>query len=167
MAKGMPGLSSTDNPPKKGDKSERKTEYDVPIAEIFQKCFPETFARELSEQLEELSDKDSQTYLPGKDRYPLIPRIDDMVDQLQGPVIYSKKSESHEREHEEHLKHPKLLKEGDVVCKFSKCDFGSEGNQDSIGKNEENAFQLIKQKLCRGPNFGLYLKGSEDLVEYL
>ncbi|GKG22868.1 hypothetical protein Tco_0388171, partial [Tanacetum coccineum] len=31
------------------------------------------------------------------------------------------------------------------------------------GEKEENAFQLIKQKLCSVPQFWLYLKGAKTL----
>ncbi|GJT05150.1 putative reverse transcriptase domain-containing protein [Tanacetum coccineum] len=100
--------------------------------------------KELSEQLQELSDKGfirpssspwgapvlfvkkkdgsfrmcidyrELNKLTVKNRYPL-PRIDDLFDQLQG---------SNEREHEEHLKAIlELLKKEKLYAKFSKCEF--------------------------------------------
>ncbi|GJU72550.1 putative reverse transcriptase domain-containing protein [Tanacetum coccineum] len=57
-----------------------------------------------------------------KNRYPL-PRIDDLFDQLQGSIIYSKIDLS-KKEHEEHLRQIlKLLKKEELYAKFSKCEF--------------------------------------------
>nr|GEZ28082.1 hypothetical protein [Tanacetum cinerariifolium] len=116
--------------------------------------------KELSEQLQELSDKGfirpssspwgapvlhvkrkdglfrmcidyrELNKLTVKNRY-LLPRIDDLFDQLQGSSIYSKidlRSGYHqlrdEKEHEEHLKTIlELLKEEKLYAKFSKCEF--------------------------------------------
>ncbi|GKB75461.1 putative reverse transcriptase domain-containing protein [Tanacetum coccineum] len=111
------------------DKSGEKRLEDVPIVRDFQKVFPENSRapyrlapskiKELSEQLQELSDKgfirpSSSSWgapvlfvkkkdgsfrmcieyqelnkLTVKNRYPL-PRIDDLLDQLQGSSVYSK-----------------------------------------------------------------------------
>ncbi|GJZ22872.1 putative reverse transcriptase domain-containing protein [Tanacetum coccineum] len=69
-------------------------------------------------------------------------------------LIYSRD----EKEHEEHLKAIlELLKEEKLYAKFSKCKFW-------IPK-EENAFQLIKQKLYSAPILTLP-EGSEDSVVY-
>nr|GEX50075.1 retrotransposon protein, putative, Ty3-gypsy subclass [Tanacetum cinerariifolium] len=69
-------------------------------------------------------------------------------------LIYSKD----EKEHEEHLTTIlELLKEEKLYAKFSKCEFW-------IPK-EENAFQLIKQKLCSVPILALP-EGSKDFVVY-
>nr|GEW79886.1 putative reverse transcriptase domain-containing protein [Tanacetum cinerariifolium] len=87
-----------------------------------------------------------------------------------------------EKEHEEHLKEILgLLKEEKLYAKFSKCEFWipkgflkiaksmTKLTQKAIkfdwGKKEENAFQLIKQKLCSAPILALP-KGSEDFVVY-
>ncbi|GJV87434.1 putative reverse transcriptase domain-containing protein [Tanacetum coccineum] len=103
-----------------------------------------------------------------KNRY-LLPRIDDLFDQLQGS---------------------KLLKKDKLYAKFSKCEFWIPNVQflghvidsrgihvdptkiESIkdwaspkGEKEENAFQLIKQKLCSAPILALP-EGSEDFVVY-
>ncbi|GJT26650.1 putative reverse transcriptase domain-containing protein [Tanacetum coccineum] len=97
------------------DKSEEKRLEDVPIV----RDFPEVFPEDLSEQLQELSDKGfirpnslpcgapvlfvkkkdgsfrmcidyrELNKLTVKNRYPL-PRIDDLFDQLQGSSVYSK-----------------------------------------------------------------------------
>ncbi|GKD38763.1 hypothetical protein Tco_1258970 [Tanacetum coccineum] len=84
--------------------------------------------KELSKQLQELSDKGF--IRPMKIRYPLS-RIDDLFDQLQGSSIYSKidlRSGYHqlrdEKEHEEHLKAIlELLKKEKLYAKFSKSEF--------------------------------------------
>ncbi|GJS96585.1 putative reverse transcriptase domain-containing protein [Tanacetum coccineum] len=65
-----------------------------------------------------------------KNRYPLL-RIDDLFDQLQGSIIYSKidlRSGYHQlrdkKEHAEHLKAIlELLKKEKLYAKFSKCEF--------------------------------------------
>nr|GEW06376.1 putative reverse transcriptase domain-containing protein [Tanacetum cinerariifolium] len=105
--------------------------------------------KELSEQLQELSDKDDI-------------------------LIYLK----NEKEHAEHLKEILgLLKEEKLYAKFSKCKLWipkiaksmTKLKQKAIkfdwGEKEENAFQLIKQKLCSAPILGLP-EGSEDFVVY-
>ncbi|GJS19092.1 hypothetical protein Tco_0447724 [Tanacetum coccineum] len=116
--------------------------------------------KELSEQLQELSDKGfirpssspwgapvlfikkkdgsfrmcidyrELNKLTVKNRY-LLPRIDDLFDQLQGSNIYSKidlRSGYHQlrdkKEHEEHIKAIlELLKKEQLYAKFSKCEF--------------------------------------------
>ncbi|GJW03086.1 putative reverse transcriptase domain-containing protein [Tanacetum coccineum] len=91
---------------------------------------------------------------------------------------------NNEREHEEHLKTIlELLKEEKLYAKFSKCLAGY--NRRSIrrifeiaksrrnlhkksvrfGIKEEDAFQLIKQKLCSAPILALP-EGNEDFVVY-
>ncbi|GJU47893.1 putative reverse transcriptase domain-containing protein [Tanacetum coccineum] len=65
------------------------------------------------------------------------------------------------KEHEEHLKAIlELLKKEKLYAKFSKCEFWI-----PKGEKEENAFQLIKQKLCSAPILALP-EGSEDFVVY-
>ncbi|GJT38339.1 putative reverse transcriptase domain-containing protein [Tanacetum coccineum] len=179
--------------------------------------------KELSEQLQELSDKGfirpssspwgapvlfvkkkdgsfrmcidyrELNKLTVKNRYPLL-RIDDLFDQLQGSSIYSKidlRSGYHQlrvreqdipkmdkKEHEEHLKAIlELLKKEKLYAKFSKCKFYISKIAKSMTKliqkgikfdwdeKEENAFQLIKQKLCSAPILALP-EGSEDFVVY-
>ncbi|GJS75989.1 putative reverse transcriptase domain-containing protein [Tanacetum coccineum] len=89
-------------------------------------------------------------------------------------LIYSKDK----KEHEEHLKAIlELLKKEKLFAKFSKCKFwipkvqflghviDSRGVKFDWGEKEENAFQLLKQKLCSAPILALP-KGSEDFVVY-
>ncbi|GJY92638.1 putative reverse transcriptase domain-containing protein, partial [Tanacetum coccineum] len=178
--------------------------------------------KELSEQLQELSDKgfirpssspwgapvlfvkkkdgsfrmciDYQELnkLTVKNRYPLL-RIDDLFDQLQGSSVYSKidlRSGYHQlrdkKEHEEHLKTIlELLKKEELYAKFSKCLAGyyrrfiegflknaksmtkltQKGIKFDWSEKEENAFQLIKQKLCIASILALP-KGSKDFMVY-
>ncbi|GJX09390.1 putative reverse transcriptase domain-containing protein [Tanacetum coccineum] len=91
-----------------------------------------------------------------------------------------------EKEHEEHLKAIlELLKKEKLYAKFSKCLAGyyrrfiegfskiakpmikltHKGIKFDWGEKEENAFQLIKQKLCSAPILALP-KGSKDFVVY-
>ncbi|GKE56867.1 putative reverse transcriptase domain-containing protein, partial [Tanacetum coccineum] len=91
-----------------------------------------------------------------------------------------------EKEHEEHLKVMlELIKKEKLYAKFSKCLAGyyrrfikgfskiaksmtkltQKGIRFDWGKKEDNAFQLIKQKLCSAPILAL-LGGSKDFVVY-
>ncbi|GJX20414.1 putative reverse transcriptase domain-containing protein [Tanacetum coccineum] len=101
-------------------------------------------------------------------------------------LIYSKSKE----EHKEHLKTiMELLKKEQLYAKFSKCDFWLESvqllghviNSKGVhvdpakltqknkkyewGKDEEEAFQSLKNKLCCAPILAL-TEGSEDFVVY-
>nr|GFB04962.1 putative reverse transcriptase domain-containing protein [Tanacetum cinerariifolium] len=90
-------------------------------------------------------------------------------------LIYSK----NEKEHEEHLKEILgLLKKRSCTQSFQSVNFGfrrynflvmslkaEKGIKYDWGEKEENAFQLIKQKLCSEPILALP-KGSEDFVVY-
>ncbi|GJV52934.1 putative reverse transcriptase domain-containing protein [Tanacetum coccineum] len=127
-----------------------------------------------------------------KNRYPL-PRIDDLFDQLQGSSIYSKidlRSDYHQlRVRKQDI--PKttfrtwyghyefqVMSFGltnapavfmdimTVMCKPSLDKFCDPKESNLIrGEKEENAFQLIKQKLCSAPILALP-EGSEDFVVY-
>nr|GEU40492.1 hypothetical protein [Tanacetum cinerariifolium] len=94
-----------------------------------------------------------------KNRYPL-PRIDDLFDQLQGSLIYSKID----------------LRSGlagyyrRFIAGFSKITksmtkLTRKGAKFDLGDKEEAAFQLIMQKLCSAPILALS-EGSEDFVVY-
>nr|GFA29993.1 hypothetical protein [Tanacetum cinerariifolium] len=81
-------------------------------------------------------------------------------------------------EHEVHLKLAlDLLKKEKLFAKFPKCEFwlqevhflghvvNSEGIHYEWGKEQEEAFQALKDNLCNAPIFSLP-KGSEDFVVY-
>ncbi|GJS30071.1 retrovirus-related pol polyprotein from transposon 17.6 [Tanacetum coccineum] len=133
--------------------------------------------KELSKQLQELSDKgfirpsSSPWGAPVKNRYPL-PRIDDLFDQLQGSSIYSKidlRSGYHQlRVREQDI--PKTAFRTRFIEGFSKIaksmtKLTQKGIKFEWGEKEENSFQLIKQKLCSTPILALP-EGSEDFVVY-
>ncbi|GJY09485.1 putative reverse transcriptase domain-containing protein [Tanacetum coccineum] len=169
--------------------------------------------KELSKQLQELTDKDLRSgyhQLRVREQDPL-PRIDDLFDQLQGSSIYSEidlrsgyqqprvreqdipktafqtryghyefqvmpfgltNVPADEKEHEEHLKAIlELLKKEQLYAKFieefskiakSMTKLTQKGIKFVWGVKEENAFQLIKQKLYSAPILALP-EGSEDL----
>ncbi|GJY21248.1 putative reverse transcriptase domain-containing protein [Tanacetum coccineum] len=91
-------------------------------------------------------------------------------------LIYSR----NEKEHEEHLKTiMESLKKEELYAKFSKCEFWINTVKNSLvhvfdrvknqkfdwGEEQEEAFQLLKQKLCVAPILALP-EGSEDFVVY-
>ncbi|GKD16233.1 putative reverse transcriptase domain-containing protein [Tanacetum coccineum] len=85
---------------------------------------------------------------------------------------YMVKGCQNEKEHEEHLKTIlELLKKEQIFIKgFSKIaksmtKLTQKGIRFDWGLKEENAFQLIKQKLCSAPILDLH-EGSEDFVVY-
>nr|GEW16777.1 putative reverse transcriptase domain-containing protein [Tanacetum cinerariifolium] len=190
MAKGCQIFLAQISAKKEEVKSEGKQLKDVPIVRDFPKVFPEDLPgfpparpvefqidlilgavpvarapyrlapsemKELSEQLQELSDKGfiRPSSSPGEPRSCL-----------------SKKRMDHsgcdEKEHEEHLKEIlELLKEEKLYAKFSKCEFWipKKGIKFDWGEKEDNAFQLIKQKLCSASILTLP-EGNEDFVVY-
>ncbi|GKB30274.1 putative reverse transcriptase domain-containing protein [Tanacetum coccineum] len=71
-------------------------------------------------------------------------------------------------EHEEHLKLIlELLKTEELYAKFSKCDFwlSKESVKFDWGEKEEDAFQLLKQKLCSSPILALP-EGSKNFMRH-
>ncbi|GJT50420.1 putative reverse transcriptase domain-containing protein [Tanacetum coccineum] len=79
-------------------------------------------------------------------------------------LVYSKDK----KEHGKHLKIIlELLKKERLYAKFSKCDFwlDSKDKKYEWGKEEEEAFQTLKQKLCSAPILALP-EGIEDFVVY-
>nr|GEU88883.1 putative reverse transcriptase domain-containing protein [Tanacetum cinerariifolium] len=119
-------------------------------------------------------DLTNRVYNPYLDKFVIV-FIDDIL-------IYSK----NEKEHKEHLKAIlKLHKKEKLYAKFSKCEFWipkrfiegfskisksmtkltQKGIKFDWGEKKENAFQLIKQKLCSVPILALP-EGSEDFVVY-
>ncbi|GJR51237.1 putative reverse transcriptase domain-containing protein [Tanacetum coccineum] len=164
--------------------------------------------KELSEQLQELSDKGfirpssspwgapvlfvkkkdgsfrmcidyrELNKLTVKNRYPL-PRIDDLFDQLQGSSIYSKidlrsgyhqvetRTKSFQRRHFElgFAGYYRRFIEGFSKIAKVMTKLTQKGIKFDWGEKEENAFQLIKQKLCSAPILALP-EGSKDFVVY-
>ncbi|GJR38980.1 putative reverse transcriptase domain-containing protein [Tanacetum coccineum] len=151
--------------------------------------------KELSEQLQELSDKgfirpsSSPWGAPiliqhlFKDRIEigLSPAESTRTRYFKDDILNSDK-----KDHEEHLKAIlELLKNEKLYAKFSKCLAGyyqrfiegfskiaksmtkltQKGIKFDWGEKEENTFQLIKQKLCSAPILALP-EGSEDFVVY-
>ncbi|GJT97275.1 putative reverse transcriptase domain-containing protein [Tanacetum coccineum] len=120
-----------------------------------------------------------------KNRYPL-PRIDDLFDQFQGDAVWTDQCACcvyglNESKHGEHLKIIlELLKKEQLYAKFSKCDFWldpiqflghpltkltQKDKKYEWGKEEEEAFQTLKQKLCSAPILALP-EGTKDFVVY-
>ncbi|GJW43869.1 putative reverse transcriptase domain-containing protein [Tanacetum coccineum] len=124
-----------------------------------------------------------------KNRYPL-PRIDDLFDQLQGSSVYSKidlRSGYHQlRERDEDI--PKTAFRTSIVQflghlidsqglhvdpakikavkNWASLTTPTEKNKKYIwGENQESAFQLLKQNLCKAPILALP-EGNDDFVVY-
>ncbi|GJV52895.1 putative reverse transcriptase domain-containing protein [Tanacetum coccineum] len=128
------GDGSTQEKQKVEDKSENKRLEGVPIVQDFSETtgtlsiggLPRM--KELSEATERaiirqrlLKTQFSHWVTPN--RYPL-PKIDDLIDQLQASSVYSKIERKNKQEHEEHLKIIlELLKKEELYAKFSKCEF--------------------------------------------
>ncbi|GJT47784.1 putative reverse transcriptase domain-containing protein [Tanacetum coccineum] len=150
------------------DKSEKKRLEDISIVQDFPEVFPEDLPartphrlapsemKELSDQLQELSDKGF---------------IRPSSSPWGAPVLNKK-------EHEEHLKAIlELLKKEELYATFSKCEFWipkiaksmtkltQKGVKFDWGDKEEAAFQLINQKLCSAPILALP-EGSKDFMVY-
>ncbi|GJX40914.1 putative reverse transcriptase domain-containing protein [Tanacetum coccineum] len=104
-----------------------------------------------------------------KNRYPL-PKIDDLFDQLQGRTWGTPED------------HSRTTEEGAIVCEIIKIYYRRFNEGFSLiskpltkltqknkkyewGKDEEEAFQLLKQKLCCAPILVLP-EGTEDFVVY-
>ncbi|GJR49599.1 putative reverse transcriptase domain-containing protein [Tanacetum coccineum] len=88
-----------------------------------------------------------------KNHYPL-PRIDDLFDQLQGSSVYSKID---------------LRKRKGVHVDPAKIEaiknWATPTTPTEVSEDEEEAFELLKQKLCYAPILELP-EGSEDFVVY-
>ncbi|GJV32138.1 putative reverse transcriptase domain-containing protein [Tanacetum coccineum] len=106
-----------------------------------------------------------------KNRYPLL-RIDDLFDQLQGSSMYSKIDLPSGY-------HQLRIRELDIPItvfqtryghfEFQAMSFGltnaPANKKYEWGEDEEEAFQMLKQKLCSAPILALP-EGSEDFVLY-
>nr|GEV68729.1 putative reverse transcriptase domain-containing protein [Tanacetum cinerariifolium] len=154
---------------KEGDKSKGKQLKDVPVIRDYPEVFPEDLpglpsARpvmpfRLTNAPAVFMNLMNQVCKPYLDKFVIV-----FIDNI---LIYSK----NEKEHKEHLKAIlELLKKEKLYAKFSKCEFWipkltQKGIKFDWGEKEENAFQLIKQKLCSAPILALP-KGSEDFVVY-
>nr|GEW42852.1 reverse transcriptase domain-containing protein [Tanacetum cinerariifolium] len=147
VIRGFPGVFPKDLP---GLPPARPVEFQIdlipkaaPIARAPYRLAPSEM-KELSKQLQELSDKG-------------------FIRPSSSPSRALDK-----KEHEEHLKAIlELLKKEKLYAKFSKCKFciPKKGIKFDWGEKEENAFQLIKQKLYSAPIVALP-EESEDFVVY-
>ncbi|GJT69908.1 putative reverse transcriptase domain-containing protein [Tanacetum coccineum] len=151
--------------------------------------------KELSEQLQELSDKGfirpssspwgapvlfvkkkdgsfrmyieyrELNKLTIKNRYPL-PRIDDLFDQLQGSsILFETRTEIKDITQISLAGYYRRFIEGFSKIAKSMTKLTQKGIKFDWGEKEENAFQLIKQKLCSAPILALP-EGSEDFMVY-
>ncbi|GKC33456.1 putative reverse transcriptase domain-containing protein, partial [Tanacetum coccineum] len=158
MLKGCPIFLAHVTTKETEDKSGKKRLKDIPIVRNFPEVFPRDLSglpstrQELSDQLQELSDKGF---------------IRPSSSPWGAPVLFVKKKDgsyrmcidylelnklTNKKKHEEHLKAIlELLKKEELYAKFPKCEFW-------IPK-------LIKQKLCIVPIMALP-EGSEDFIVY-
>nr|GEV81807.1 hypothetical protein [Tanacetum cinerariifolium] len=133
-------------------------------------------------RIDDLFDQLQGSYLMNRVCKPYLDKF--MIVFIDDIRIYSKSKE----EHEEHLKIILgLLKKEQLYVKFSKCDFWfswvlskihrgvffdfktmtklTQKNKKYEWSKEEEAFQMLKQKLCSAPILVL-LEGPEDFVVY-
>ncbi|GJW59432.1 retrovirus-related pol polyprotein from transposon 17.6 [Tanacetum coccineum] len=176
----IPGVASVARAPYRLAPSEMK-ELSKKLQELFDKGFirpssspwgaPVLFVKKKDGSFRMCNDYRELNKLTVKNRYPL-PRIDNLFDQLQGSSIYSKidlRSGYHQlRVREQDI--PKTafqtrFIEGFSMIPKSMTKLTQKGIKFDWGEKEENAFQLIKQKLCSALILDLP-KGSEDFVVY-
>ncbi|GKD46109.1 putative reverse transcriptase domain-containing protein [Tanacetum coccineum] len=190
MAKGCQVFLARISAKKEEDKSEGKQLKDVPIVRDFPKVFPEDLpglpqTRPVEFQID---------LFPGAApvaRAPYLLASSEMKELSKQLQELSNKGfiRPNKKEHGEHLKAIlELLKKEKLYAKFSKCKFWipkvllvtiegfskiaksmmkltQKGIKFDWGEKEENAFQLIKKKLCSAPILALP-EGSKDFVIY-
>ncbi|GJW67117.1 putative reverse transcriptase domain-containing protein [Tanacetum coccineum] len=162
-------------------KSKEKRLEDVPVGA------PVLFVKKKDESFRMYINYRELNKLIVENHYPL-PMIDDLFDQLQGSSVYSKIDLRNKEEHEEHLKLIlEILKKEDLYAKFFKCEFWlpkvqfighvinsqvkplTKLTQKNVKyeweEKEDEAFQLLKQKLCSAPILALQ-EGTENFVVY-
>ncbi|GJU55915.1 putative reverse transcriptase domain-containing protein [Tanacetum coccineum] len=103
-----------------------------------------------------------------KNRYPLL-RIDDLFDQLQGSSVYSKIDLRSGYHQYGILKRRTflicILELGFSLISKPLTKLTQKNKKYEWGKEEEEAFQTLKQKLCSAPILALP-EGTEDFVVY-
>nr|GEU79227.1 reverse transcriptase domain-containing protein [Tanacetum cinerariifolium] len=164
MTKGCQIFLAQISTKKEEDKSEGKKLKDIPIVRDFPKVFPEDLpglplARPVEFQINLIPGAAPIARAP----YRLAPS--EMMGHLGCALT------TNEKKHEGHLKAIlELLKKEKLYAKFSKCEFWipkltQKGIKFDWGEKEENAFHLIRQKLCSAPILALP-EGSKDFVVY-
>nr|GEW66453.1 hypothetical protein [Tanacetum cinerariifolium] len=134
-----------------GEKKSKETREDAPVIRGFSKVFPDDLSRlPPPRQVEFRIDLDITSFTFKKRTFQLL------------------HLELGKEGHGKHLKIIlELLKKERLYAKFSKCDFwlDSKDKKYEWGKEEKEAFQTLKQKLCSAPILA-WPEGTKDFMVY-